>query len=172
MRTPIGAWIAAMAACATPSAAAVISAENAGFVVETQVEITARPDTVWRTLGKPSRWWNSDHTYSSDAGNLRLEMRAGGCFCERWAAGQVEHLRVVYAEPGKSLRLTGGLGPLQGMADGAMTFALEPAGAGTKLTLRYQVWGYQPGGFAAIAPAVDGVLSEQLARLKAASEAP
>ncbi len=47
-------------------------------------------------------------------------------------------MQVVYAAPGKTLRLSGGLGPLQGMGvTGAMTFTLEPAADGRTL-LRYQ----------------------------------
>jgi hypothetical protein len=73
---------------------------------------------------------------------------------------------VVYAEPGKALRLTGGLGPLQQMgATGAMTFDFKADGTNTRLTVTYVVTGFVAGqGFATLAPAVDGVLAEQVAR--------
>lgn len=157
----------AAALFASTARAEVKSAAETGFLVEQRLEIAAGPAQVWRRLLRPRLWWSPQHTYSGDAANLRLEARAGGCFCERWAGGEVLHLQTAYVEPGKTLRLLGGLGPLQGMADGALTLTLEPAGAGTVLTLQYQVWGFQPGGLAAIAPAVDQVLGEQLARLKA-----
>ncbi len=39
----------------------------------------------------------------------------GGCFCELIpdGAGEIEHMRVIYTRPGVTLRLQGGLGPLQ-----------------------------------------------------------
>jgi len=73
---------------------------------------------------------------------------------------------VVYVEPGKTLRLRGGLGPLQEMAvAGAMTFRFEQSGAITQITLTCTVGGYRPHGLAMVAEAVDGVLRDQLERL-------
>jgi hypothetical protein len=48
-----------------------------------------------------------------------------------------------------------------------MTWALEADGTGTSVELTYAVGGYRPGGFADLAPIVDGVVREQLLRLKA-----
>jgi len=77
---------------------------------------------------------------------------------------------VVYAAPGKALRLVGGLGPLQEMGvSGALTFTLKAESAGvTRVTVSYAVSGFAPQGFADLAPAVDAVLGEQLARYVAA----
>jgi hypothetical protein len=77
---------------------------------------------------------------------------------------------VVYAAPGKALRLVGGLGPLQEMGvSGALTFTLKPESADvTRVTLSYTISGYAPQGFTDIAHAVDAVLGEQLARYVAA----
>jgi hypothetical protein len=76
-------------------------------------------------------------------------------------------MEVVFVEPGKTLRLFGGLGPLQGIAaTGPMTFALSPVAGGTRLELTYTVAAYAPQGVAAWAAPVDAVLSEQLTRLK------
>ena len=49
---------------------------------------------------------------------LEEELKAGGCLCEKIPAegGSVEHLRIVFARPGRLLRAQGGLGPLQGEA--------------------------------------------------------
>jgi hypothetical protein len=80
----------------------------------------------------------------------------------------VLHLTVVMAAPGKSLRLRGALGPFQTMAvDGAMNWSLAPADGGTELTLTYTLGGYAKDGFSAISKGADGVLAEQLQRLKA-----
>ena len=76
-------------------------------------------------------------------------------------------MRVVNAQPGKSLTLQGGLGPLQYMGvAGSMLFAMQAAEGGTQLTYRYIVGGFQPGGLAAMAEPVDRVQLGQLKRLQ------
>src|SRR6266849_2615224 len=82
--------------------------------------------------------------------------------------GGVQHMSVVYASPGKLLRLTGAIGPLQEAAlAGTMTWNLLQAGGGTTVELIYTVGGFRAGGFRDIPTVVDGVLRGQLARLKA-----
>jgi hypothetical protein len=114
------------------------------------------------------RWWDPAHTYSGKAENLSLDGRAGGHFLEMLEnGGSIIHMTVVYAAPGKTLRLVGGLGPLQAFAvNGSMTWQFEPEGAGTRVEVIYVVGGYMPGGLQKMAPAVDKVLGEQLQRLK------
>jgi hypothetical protein len=116
---------------------------------------------------KPARWWNSQHSWSGNAANLTLDPRAGGCFCEALpSGGSVEHMRMIYADRGKLLRMTGALGPLQGEGLAAtLTVKLERVGGATKLTWSYKVGGYTDLPLAQIAPAVDGVVSEQFHRL-------
>ncbi len=76
-------------------------------------------------------------------------------------------MTVMYADLGKLLRLTGGLGPLQELAvSGTMTWASMQTGNKTTITLTYAVGGYAPGGLQALAPAVDAVLGAQVTRLK------
>jgi uncharacterized protein YndB with AHSA1/START domain len=85
-----------------------------GFEVATMATIAAPPDRVYAVFGEVGHWWDSSHTFSRDAANLSMELRAGGCFCERLKdGGSVQHLQVVYAAPGQELRLRGALGPLQ-----------------------------------------------------------
>ena len=80
-------------------------------------------------------------------------------------------MTVVYASPGKLLRLTGAIGPLQEAAlAGTMTWNLLQAGGGTTVELIYTVGGFRAGGFRDIPTVVDGVLRGQLARLKALVE--
>ncbi|MEM7278201.1 MAG: SRPBCC family protein [Pseudomonadota bacterium] len=144
-----------------------------GFAVQQKIAIKAPPATVWRMLvSHPGEWWNSDHTYSGQASNLSIEPRALGCFCERLGdSGVVVHMTVTFVNPGKMLRLTGGLGPLGLMGvDGNMTFSLSPGDTTTIVTLDYAVGGYSPDGLDTIAGAVDGVLGEQLARLRLFTE--
>ncbi len=99
-----------------------------GFTVHETVEIAAPPDKVYAALATPAQWWSSTHTFSGSAANLTLDARAGGCWCETLPnGGSVQHLIVVFAAPGKTLRLRGALGPFQGMGvDGALTWSLKP----------------------------------------------
>ncbi|MBM4220227.1 MAG: hypothetical protein FJ171_11530 [Gammaproteobacteria bacterium] len=87
-----------------------------GFLIEHRFTIAAPAAQVWETLLHPERWWPADHTWSGKRENLSLVADAGGCFCERWDGGSVEHGRVVAVFPGKMLRLDAALGPLQEMA--------------------------------------------------------
>lgn len=157
-----------------PAAADVVTATPAGFEVAETATIAAAADKIWPVLVAPQRWWSKDHTYSGDAANLYLDHQATGCFCEKLAGkGSVEHARIVYIDPLKTLRLRGALGPLQGEAVvGTLTIALAPDGdSGTKVSFDYVVGGYVRAGADSLAPAVDTVLAEQLAGLKAAVEA-
>jgi uncharacterized protein YndB with AHSA1/START domain len=163
--------LAVSALWAAPAQPKVVSAAPDGFDVAAEVTIAAPPARVWATLVAPARWWNPAHSWSGKSENLFLEPQARGCLCERWAGGSAEHLRVVRAEPGRLLRMAGALGPLQGEGvTGAMTITLSEEGGGTKVALRYAVGGRFPGGLDRVAGAVDGVLAEQLGRLKAAAE--
>lgn len=160
----------AMLAVASPLTAEVKSVGDAGFAVEKVVTVKASPAQVYAALVKPSMWWNPAHTWSGDAKNLTLDLRAGGCFCEKITKvrGEAEHAHVVFMVPGKMLRLSGALGPLQGEAvTGTLTWVLKGDGSGTIITQSYVVGGYVRQGAKALAVPVDAVLSEQLTRLAA-----
>lgn len=155
---------------AAPARAAVQSASASMFTITTETEVDATPAEVWRALAHIGRWWNGSHTYSGDAGRLSLDLRAGGCWCERWSAGQsVEHMRVVLVtehEGVRTLRLIGGLGPLQEMGvNGVLTFTVAPHASQTKITMTYRVVGEPSLALDQFAPLVDGVLMEQFGRL-------
>jgi uncharacterized protein YndB with AHSA1/START domain len=154
------------------AAAEVTDVGGGGFEIVEQVHVAAAPAAVYAAVIAPARWWDSQHTFSGSAANLTLSAKAGGCWCETLAnGGSALHLTVVQVVPGKSLRLRGALGPLQGMAvEGAMTFSLQSAGSGTDLKLSYVVGGYAKDGFEGISKAVDRVLSEQVARLQKLAE--
>ena len=116
------------------AAAEVADSSASGFTVKIALSIQAAPNDVYRQLIHVGDWWNAEHTFSGDARNLSIEEKAGGCFCEKLPnGGGVRHLQVLFVAPGKTLRMGGGLGPLQGIAaNGSMTIQLSPAGAGTK----------------------------------------
>ena len=117
-------------------------------------------------------WWDPQHTYSGDAKNLSIDPKPGGCFCERLVEqGGVQHAMVVLVIPGKTLRLVGGLGPLQDSGvQGSLTFDLAEREVGTDVSITYSVGGYRQGGLGALAPIVDTVLGTQLMRLKSFAE--
>ena len=150
--------------------AEVKSLTSNGFEVLETLMIEAPVERVYAALGEIGRWWSPSHTFSRDSANLSIELRAGGCFCERLKdGGSVQHLIVVYAAPGQGLRLRGALGPLQAEGvDGALGWSLE---GGTSVTQSYVVGGYLRGGMEQWAPKVDNVLHEQLDRLKRYVEA-
>ena len=166
-----------MALTATPAAAEVIASSEAGFVVREVAEVPADPAHTWQTLIAPQKWWSKAHTFSGDSANLYLDAQGGGCFCEKLPlkdgapgvrGGSVAHMRVIYADPGKALRMVGALGPLQSEAlNGTMTVTLKPGGAGTRIVMEYVVGGYMRYKVDEIAPAVDNVLAGQLAALAA-----
>ncbi|NWK96852.1 ATPase [Sphingobium lactosutens] len=170
------AW--AGAAMAAPAHCAVTGTSEQGFAIESSVEIAASGDAVYALLAEPGRWWSDAHSYSGDSANMTIDARAGGCFCETIPSkagvpGAIEHGRVIYAVPGRQLRLSAALGPLQAEgATGALDFTIAPSGKGVKVVMTYVVGGYLRAGPAALAPMVDQVLGEQLAGLKRAAESP
>jgi uncharacterized protein YndB with AHSA1/START domain len=173
MRKTIVPLILAMS-LAAPAHGEVAAQSANGFVIKLGAQVAASPEQSWRMLIAPAQWWSKAHTYSQDAANLSLDPRSGGCFCERIPGdkgatrGGVVHMRVVYFEKAKALRLKGALGPLQSEAiEGTLTVTLKPEGAGTRIDWEYVVGGYMRFKPAEIAPAVDKVLGEQLASLAA-----
>ena len=164
-------WRFAVAAAlfAAPAAAAVTSSSDAGFEVSSSVTVHADSVSAWQALGQPQLWWDGKHSWSGSSANLSLDPHVGGCFCETMPdRGRIEHARVIAILPGKLLRLSGALGPLQEHAAvGTLSFALKPAAGGTTISITYAVAGYMPGGIKALAPAVDAVIADQLAHLAA-----
>ena len=77
-------------------------------------------------------------------------------------------MRVIYAQPGRLLRMSGALGPLQrDAATGTLTVTLEPTAAGTRLIWEYVVGGYMRFTPSEIGTGVASVLAGQLGRLAA-----
>lgn len=165
-----------MTLCALPAA---ISAEvkllsDNGFTVQHSVAVERDPEAVYHAMKLIGQWWNPDHSWSGEPDNLYLDATPGGCFCERMPdGGGVTHLRIIYLKPGQQINFDGALGPLQGMAaTGRMIWKIEATEAGSTITFTYHVMGFMEGGFEGLAPAVDGVVGEQLMRLGAFVSAP
>lgn len=163
---------------AAPAQAEVAASRADGFVSRNVVEVSVSPEEAWKVLVAPAGWWSSAHTYSGDAANLYLDAQATGCFCELLPLpkgapegqrrGSVEHMHIVYSEPFRAMRMQGGLGPLQSEAvHGTLTVTFKETGGKTRILFEYIVFGYMRQEAEKMAPLVDKVLSEQLARLAA-----
>jgi uncharacterized protein YndB with AHSA1/START domain len=163
------AWMAFGLLCITCAASGEVTDQSAvGFTSQHLLHVAATPTRTFQALTKEvDRWWDPEHSYSGEAANFSLDAVPGGCFCERWSTGAVEHMRVLYVERPRVLRLEGALGPLQSIgAIGHMEFILEAEEGGTRLRYRYAVGGYSSGGLDTLAEAVDQVQLGQLERLK------
>jgi hypothetical protein len=167
MRYPILAL--ALAAGATGARAEVLSSSPIHFDIQSHVTLAVSPAEAYAALGEVGTWWDGAHSYSGDAANMRLELWAGGCFCETLPeGGTVEHMRVIQALPARMLRLSGGLGPLQEEAlIGTLTWTLREVPEGTEIVSRYLVSGHVRGDTGDLAPLVDQVLRAQFDRLRA-----
>ena len=143
------------------------------FLIEQRYTIAAPAAKVWESLLHPEDWWPSDHTWSGDRKNLRLSADAGACFCERWDGGSVEHGRVIMAIPGRLLRFSAALGPLQEMAvSGVITVALDEKDGATTVVVTHRVSGDPSHKLDALAAIVDQVNALQFGAFAADAARP
>jgi len=142
---------------------------SSGFTITYAGVVNSDPQKVWQAFTQLPAWWNSAHTWSGQAANLSLDASAGGCWCERWGNGaSAMHGRVLLAIPGSVLRLQAWLGPLQEMpVAGVLSFGTAQRDGATRLRVTYRVAGAPEAGLDQLASAVDGVIGEQVKRLKA-----
>lgn len=164
MRALITGALGTLVMCGGADADVVAKAPD-GMTLHIVAEAPIDRDAAWARLLDVASWWNGSHTYSGDAKSLSLDAKAGGCWCESWAGGEVEHGRVVMVMPKQTLRIHGAFGPLQDLGvSAAMTFTLADGSAPgtTKLTLNYKVVGSSLSGLDQLAPLVDQVLAEQV----------
>jgi uncharacterized protein YndB with AHSA1/START domain len=161
------AWLCG-AALATHAETQAVS--DSGFTVVHASTVNAEPEAVWKAFTQLPRWWNPRHSWSGQPDRMSLDLQAGGCWCERWGDGaSAQHGRVLMVLPGNALRLEAKLGPLQERAVNAvLTLGTARRDGQTRLRMSYVVAG-APGpagaGLDTLAPAVDGVMAEQFARL-------
>lgn len=137
-----------------------------GFTLENSEWVSADPKTAWKAFISVGQWWPTDHTWWGDASKLSISEKAGGCFCEINEAQQAWHMTVTFVDPGKLMRMTGGLGPLQGMGlDGALEWRFVEEKGGTRITLWYRAGGYTPDDLGKLVPVIDQVQGVQLGGL-------
>jgi len=157
----------ALAALAPLAHAEVKESSADAFLLAYEGAVAAPTAKAYADIVQIGKWWDSEHTYSGKSANLTLKPDAGGCFCERWKDGSVEHGEVLMAMPGKMLRLRTALGPLQERAlTGILTFFLKNENSATTLTVEYRVNGASASGLDQLAPSVDDVLGAQVDRLR------
>jgi uncharacterized protein YndB with AHSA1/START domain len=146
----------------------VVHVSEHGFIVENTITTKQTPEKVWLGLvNDVDKWWPKDHSWWGVQGRFSIEPKAGGCFCEVAAQKSAEHMHISYVEPYKLLRMTGGLGPLQGMGVyGSLDWAIAFKDNATTVTLTYSVTGINPDGFADLAPIVAKVQGMQLKALQ------
>jgi uncharacterized protein YndB with AHSA1/START domain len=168
-RIPIALAMTALAlAASAPLVHAEVKESSADAFFLTYEGAIAAPTTkAYADIIQIGKWWDSEHTYSGKSANLTLKPEAGGCLCERWKDGSVEHGEVLMAMPGKVLRIRTALGPLQERAlTGILTFWIKNEDSTTTLTVEYRVNGASVSGLDQLAPSVDEVLGAQLDRLR------
>ncbi len=147
-----------------------------GFTSTFRQEVQAPVAGVWQAITQLPQWWSDAHTWSGKAANMQLDLRAGGCWCERWGepgsvGNSVMHGQVVLVQAGRVLRLNAALGPLQELgASGVLTLVTAEQEGKTILRLTYRVAGVPAAGLEKLAPAVDQVLAQQYQRLKRLAE--
>lgn len=156
--------------CVIPTASygEVTNHSEQSFELSTSVIVNQPVAEVFNTFSDISQWWHPDHTFSGNAANLMLD-RKSACFCERWNNNVVRHMEIVAVEENKRHVWRGGLGPLQTFAvSGALTWAFKSIDKNkTSVTYTYRVYGEIPD-VKTWSKAVDGVLTQQLHRLKKA----
>jgi uncharacterized protein YndB with AHSA1/START domain len=156
------------ALAASPAFAAVSASGPDGFVVRHEVVVPGDRAHAFAEVIHPERWWNDAHTWSGSAANLSIDPRAGGCWCEKWDKGEAEHGVVIRVLADENLRVRAAFGPLQDMAlDGVFDITLADVdGGGTRIVATFRVNGPASAHLDKLAAPVDGVIGEQVERLR------
>lgn len=162
----------------SPAQAKLDKVSENGFAMSHVVRVTTSPEESWNMIMTPSKWWSAEHSWTGDANNYYLDSQAGGCFCElipekktgdneqAGLRGSVQHMRIIFADKGRLLRMSGALGPMQGEAIiGTLTIVLKPIAGGTEIKFEYVVGGFARFSIPDLAPIADKVIVEQASRL-------
>jgi hypothetical protein len=147
--------------------ASVVNSSPQEFTIKHTSQVRGTTSAAYQAFtAQIGSWWDPAHSYSGQASNISLDARANGCLCEKLPSnGSVTHMTVTFADPGKLLRMNGGLGPLQSMAaTGVMTVTFTTIPGGTRVEITYAVGGQPSQGLDKLAPAVDQVLGGQWER--------
>lgn len=147
---------AALVLTAQPAAAEVVARSENGFTLRFVAQVAADADRIPASLEALPQWWDGAHSYTGEAANLSLDLKPGGCWCEKMPDGtNFDHGRTTSVEPDRML-FHAPFGPLRGRttrADLEMTW--EPGTEGLTLVWTMTVEG---AGVGAMADPVDGVM--------------
>ena len=156
------------ALAASPAFAAIESSAADGFVARHEIVVPGDRAHAFAEVLHPQRWWSDAHTWSGSAANLSLDARAGGCWCEKWDKGEAEHGVVIRLLTDENLRVRAAFGPLQAMAlAGVFDIVLSDIeGGGTRIVATFRVNGPASAQLDKLAAPVDGVIGEQVERLR------
>lgn len=150
---------------AMPAQAEVAEVTDIGFTVKANIHINSDRADAYAQLLKIGDWWFSDHTWFGSSQAMKIEARAGGCWCEISGEKSAIHGVVSHIDPGSLLRMNAQLGPLQELAvSGVLTFKLEDMGNGSHLYATYSVNGFTAEKAKEWAAVVDYVINEQVTR--------
>lgn len=127
-----------------PLARAAAPAEFAirGVTLHKETVVPAPPAEAWDLFtGDVSAWW--DHTFSGKPLRLVIDRKPGGGFWEIFdeAGHGVKHAEILWAEPGKVLKMRGPLGFSGKAVDLVHTFVFSAEGEGTKVSLTLNALG-------------------------------
>ncbi len=146
----------AAAVTATPATAEIVSRTPDGFTLRFTRTAMADAAAVPASLTALPLWWDGAHSYTGEAANLSLDLKPGGCWCEKMPDGSdFDHGRTVSVAADRIL-FHAPFGPLRGRATRAdLTMTWAEAASGRVLTWTFEVEGP---GVGAMAEAVDGVM--------------
>lgn len=132
------------------------------------IEIEVKSGTAWQKFLQVQNWWDLNHSWFGPDSIFNLDSIAGGCLCERKRKQSVQHMKVIYVDPGREMRLGGALGPLQTMAlRGLLTMRFTPLENGkTRIEQIYKIRGVTEQGFDNLSKIVDKVQTDQMQRLE------
>lgn len=150
------------------AAAEVKSSAPDGMVLEFKGRMALPREAAFARVLALGTWWADSHTYSGKGSSMTVDPVAGGCWCELWDGGEVEHGRVIMLMKNQSIRFASALGPLQDLGvSAALTISVGdgPDDGASDVTMTYKVVGSSLSGLNTMAPIVDMVLKEQFDRL-------
>ncbi len=148
------------------ASAEIVEASPDHYVLRQEATSSLSPEEMWARLINPASWWHPDHSYSGDANNLSLDVRAGGLWKEEWVGGSVTHGEVIFVNPGVQIRLDAPFGPLQAIgAKTIWTITISAEDEGSKVVFDEISHGVPSSKLDELAPAVDFVKTEGIRRL-------
>ncbi len=152
----------ALGLLATPASAEVVSRTEDGFILRYRMSLDTTPQDIIGAMSRVGEWWDSDHTYSGDAGNISVDLTPGGCWCEAMPDAEPFRHGTTREVAAGHLLFDAPFGPLNGKATKADLRVEWPAASrGHEITWTMTIEGP---GLGALAGPVDGVMGAGFGR--------